>query len=572
LSTTDPTATNLRIVPAICFAESGSCRRKFILQVWLLMVGFLCLTDFSAWARLPDVKPPTPLTEEQKLAQAQLFRRVVVEMVQFTQRDGFQQVGEQLRQGVWGLYQGMGVTPSARVVARLPDLRPGDPEKVLEEVYQELQSRPKMTLGRGIALVMNHLKSQSDPQSGLVFQDHWITAPAALAMGFELEGFTAFERIVYQMDLFNLDGLRIGTPPRSPLGPIWSISRVVPGSAAAEAGLEPADQILALDGEPITQDKVDELFFRLIEANMPLPRNADFLDGPPKPLQLTIRSGATKRDRMILYQRSSRPAPSYFPPKYNSLGEPEFLLDEAAKIAVIRVGAVELDSEWDFVSILNELRELPIRGLILDLRWCPGGYVTPTNQLLSQFLPAGTEISRLQTISSTPFQNDLNVQRSFGPNHPEFLRWPLAVLVNAETTGGGEMIAAALQDHRRARIYGQRTFGKANIMTATPTMFAGIAYRMTTGYSIRPNGTMRHRFPTSRRDEPWGVRPDRGLEIPTTPDWSQIYRDQSEALALRRPGDRRALPADAWKEDAQRYACLQDFKHWLETQRASNQP
>ena len=98
---------------------------------------------------------------------------------------------------------------------------------------------------------------------------------------------------------------------------------------------------------------------------------------------------------------------------------------------------------------------------------------------------------------------------------------PLVVLVGPETSGGGEMVAAALQDYGRATVVGQRTLGKGNIQRADfPAHLGDLRLKHSTGYSLRPTGRNRHRFADSQPTDDWGVRPDMGFEAPLTADLS----------------------------------------------------
>jgi carboxyl-terminal processing protease len=204
-----------------------------------------------------------------------------------------------------------------------------------------------------------------------------------------------------------------------------------------------------------------------------------------------------------------------------------------------------------FRTLLDQLAEQKARGLILDLRWNPGGYVSQAYQIAGQFLKPDQIITKV-----TYRRPDLQNQPEPRPPAAEGREWelslPLAVLVNAETTGGGELLAAAFQDHKRAIVVGQRTAGKAAVMTSFDTPFPGVVYRVTTGYSLRPNGKSRQRLPTSRPWDEWGIRPDPGCEIPTTPAYSRRLQEWAEWQACRPADAKAALPLDDPLNDPQR--------------------
>src|SRR5205807_1516540 len=94
-----------------------------------------------------------------------------------------------------------------------------------------------------------------------------------------------------------------------------------------------------------------------------------------------------------------------------------------------------------------------------------------------------------------------------------FLGFPIVVLVNGETSGGAELIAAALQDNKRAVVAGQRTIGKGSIQNQRAVSIPNTGIKFTTGTFQRPNGKSIHRFPDSKPSDDWGVRPEPGLEF-----------------------------------------------------------
>jgi len=143
-----------------------------------------------------------------------------------------------------------------------------------------------------------------------------------------------------------------------------------------------------------------------------------------------------------------------------------------------------------------------------------------------------------------------------------FVNIPVVVLINGETTGGGELIAAVLQDNRRAFILGQRTRGKASVQTMVDLTqelsipVPNTKLKLTNGFLIRPNGKKFHRFPDSKLSDDWGVRPDPGLEFRVSPDLNKKLRDWWELLSLRPGFSSESLPIDDPDADPQRERAL----------------
>jgi carboxyl-terminal processing protease len=89
----------------------------------------------------------------------------------------------------------------------------------------------------------------------------------------------------------------------------------------------------------------------------------------------------------------------------------------------------------------------------------------------------------------------------------------MAVLVNRLSASAAEIVAAALQDHKRAVIVGERSYGKGSVQNIIEMEGHASALKLTTASYWRPSGKNIHRFPDSKETEEWGVQPDTGYEI-----------------------------------------------------------
>src|SRR5262245_17590060 len=96
----------------------------------------------------------------------------------------------------------------------------------------------------------------------------------------------------------------------------------------------------------------------------------------------------------------------------------------------------------------------------------------------------------------------------------------MAVLINRGTASAAEIIAACLQDHQRAVVIGERTFGQAIVRTIIPLKGGG-ALKLPVAVYYRPNGRNINRYPNSADTDEWGVRPDPGLELTLTAEESK---------------------------------------------------
>src|SRR5205823_10070446 len=125
--------------------------------------------------------------------------------------------------------------------------------------------------------------------------------------------------------------------------------------------------------------------------------------------------------------------------------------------------------------------------------------------------------------------------------------FPIAVLINRWSASASEILAAALQDHLRAVIIGERSYGKGSVQNIIPMESGASALKLTTASYWRPSGRNIRRFPESKEEEEWGVRPSAGFEVKLSDDERIAYlRDRQKRDVVRRPGQE--TPKDKEKD------------------------
>jgi C-terminal processing protease CtpA/Prc len=387
-------------------------------------------------------------------------------------------------------------------------------------------------------------------------------------VGIEIDGVSGMRWTMYQAEyaiasrLYPPTGY-FGTPPNpqelpSPAAFPWRVKRVIPGSPAQRASIIPGDVITHFNGVEITEKNVDAQFS--VFANPA--RQFDPRTGQPLPQErtLTLKRGDEKPFTRTLKTGEFKPESAYGVVRLAD-DKWDCMLDRKNKIGYIRLGPIETGVDLKVDDMLADLMKQGCRALILDLRWCPGGYVDPGTNIAGKFLPEGATISKM--VFTHPQRTGAGGDRFAPPGGGRYAKLPLAILVGHDTIGGGELIASALRDNDRCVVIGQRTFGRATILNAIPTGLADVQFRMTTGVSLRPNGKSRQRMPESQPTDDWGIRPDEGLEVPITLDKSQELRQQAELHALRPADSRVALPFDDPAADPYRLAALNYFRKKL---------
>lgn len=135
----------------------------------------------------------------------------------------------------------------------------------------------------------------------------------------------------------------------------------------------------------------------------------------------------------------------------------------------------------DAMAKLKEKNEGDLKGLVLDLRNNPGGVLNAAVAVSNAFLEEGLIVYTEGRIK--------NSEMRFSATAGDVINGiPLIVLINAGSASASEIVAGALQDHKRAIIMGQKSFGKASVQTILPTSHNNTAIKLTTARYYTPSG------------------------------------------------------------------------------------
>ncbi len=236
-------------------------------------------------------------------------------------------------------------------------------------------------------------------------------------------------------------------------------------SPSRRAGLGPGDEIVEINGRRV--------------ANLPLPDLVQLLRGArnARVALEVVPSGQILASEFILY-----PA-EISPPSVDSA----FLLEPG--VAYVRVKNFDIRTPQQLRAKLHDLGSASLKGLVLDLRGNRGGVLEAGVEVASLFLTAGESIVRLRgrTLEEQTFSAPV-------PNPSYDI--PLAVLIDRQTASAAEIVAGALQDHDRAVLVGQPSFGKAAVQSVLP-LSDGMGIALTTAEYLTPVGrSIQRPFPT----------------------------------------------------------------------------
>lgn len=217
-------------------------------------------------------------------------------------------------------------------------------------------------------------------------------------------------------------------------GEFLTISEPFPGSPAEEAGLLPGDQVVGVDGEDVTGVEPE-----LVRRRVLGPKGSTVI--------LTIQREGIEEPFDVKITRARIIVPSV---------EAKMLEDGIAYIKLRQFG---LNTGNDLRVELEKLMASNPKGIILDLRGNPGGYVSTCVQIASEFLPEG-KVVLIQEDNAGNREEHLAVKGGLA------LDIPLVVLVNGQSASASEVLSGALRDHQRATLVGEQTFGKGTVQTS----------------------------------------------------------------------------------------------------------
>jgi len=265
------------------------------------------------------------------------------------------------------------------------------------------------------------------------------------------------------------------------------------GAPAYEAGVRSRDKILRIDGRS-TQGLSLEDASELMRGK---PGTAVVLtvlhEGETKPVEIRIVRADIRVNTVLGDTRNADGSWNYF-------------LEGQDRIGYVRIHSFAEQTAEELQPVVQKLLAENMRGLVLDLRDDPGGVLQAAIGVCDLFVRSGV-------IVSTRFR-DGTVRQSFTATEegtlPDF---PLAVLVNNYSASASEIVAACLQDHRRAVIIGQRTFGKGTVQEIVELPGNDGAIKVTTASYWRPSGRNINRGKNAGDQDEWGVTPDPGYEV-----------------------------------------------------------
>ena len=234
------------------------------------------------------------------------------------------------------------------------------------------------------------------------------------------------------------------------------VLQAMPGTPSAKAGLQPGDEIVAVNNVALARLEFDQIVGFLGEARQ-------------HQAQLIVRRPTNARLLQFVLDPELVDAPSV---------DRAFLL--RPDLGYVRVNGFDPKTAKELKEAIEKLGGAKLRGLVLDLRDNPGGVVQSALEAASFFLEPGQRILSVKGRS-------IEDQAVDTPKTATPYKFRLAVLVSEKTASASEILSGALQDHDRAVIVGQPSFGKGLVQNVF-TLSGETALALTTAFYYTPSG------------------------------------------------------------------------------------
>ncbi|XZE53293.1 S41 family peptidase [Planctomycetaceae bacterium SH139] len=326
--------------------------------------------------------------------------------------------------------------------------------------------------------------------------------------------------------------------------PVRVITPLV-GSPAIKAGFRPRDQIVAvndIDTAAATMDQVRDLLrgpvgssARVLvrRADRQIQRATDSAEreaAEPTPEPEAVKLDETEYEELeLVVQRANIQLESVIGDHRDADNHWVFRLADDPDIAYVRLTGFGERTTRELKQALLEL-DGQFEGLILDLRGNSGGLLISAVEVCDLFIERGRIVStrgrgilnddEKEAASITESAYNATAGVTISP------RIPMAVLIDGDSASASEIVAACLKDHNRAKVIGERSFGKGSVQNVFALESGRSALKLTTARYYRPNGQNIHRGKDDPPEAAWGVKPSPGFEV--------ILDDTARRRAIRR--------------------------------------
>lgn len=209
------------------------------------------------------------------------------------------------------------------------------------------------------------------------------------------------------------------------------IVSLIKDAPAEKAGIEVKDEIIKVDGKSVKDMSIEEVINKIKGQEGTKVTLTLYRESTGKTLEFTL----TRQTIVIPYI--------------------------SAQIIEKNIGLIELslfgeNTEKDFITAMDSLEKEKIKGLIIDVRNNPGGYLTSVIKILEHFIAKGQPVTAIRYA-------DGNIYTEYSDGPGEYAKYPIVVIANEGSASAAEILAIGLQENGLATVVGTQTFGKGTV-------------------------------------------------------------------------------------------------------------
>ena len=266
------------------------------------------------------------------------------------------------------------------------------------------------------------------------------------------------------------------------------------GTPAHEAGMRAGDTILEIDGHST--------------EGMSLKDAVELMRGERgEEVGLLVRHIGSEETVVFNIKRDIIPVESVLGDTRRANGSWNFFLEDHPRIGYIRLTTFGKDTATELESALDYSGH-PIDALIIDVRGNAGGYLKTAVDVARLFIDSGDIVTtKGRSGVVTPHTYKANASTKVDPDVP------MVIMTNRFSASASEIVSACLQDHGRAIVVGERTWGKGTVQNIVEMEGGTSALKLTTATYWRPSGKDIHRRRDAKDEDEWGVTPNEGFDL-----------------------------------------------------------
>jgi carboxyl-terminal processing protease len=234
------------------------------------------------------------------------------------------------------------------------------------------------------------------------------------------------------------------------------VLQTTPGTPSAKSGMAPGDEIVAVNGYQLSRLDMEQLIALLTQSRQ-------------QQAQLVVRRPGSARFLNFVLTPEDMQSPSV---------DRAFFLKPG--IGYVRVSSFDEKTGRLIRDAIEKLGGRNLKGLVLDLRKNPGGLVTSALETAALFLKPGSRIVTVRGRNVAEKSEDV-------PSGATPYEFPMAILVNEKTASASEIVTGALQDHDRATVVGEVSYGKG-LVQSVYSLSEGTGLALTTALYYTPSG------------------------------------------------------------------------------------